>query len=482
MSSRIKILVVSLIFVYQKGLTQKFLNLDFEYGVYHSQPPIWSIEGDGEMYYGFVDSAIKNHGVSSLHLQLRNGEIYAYLSIPGNLVRGSIVQIRAYIKFGRSDSLSTMLAFRDPANRKPITSPIVKSNNDEWTPVAFQVSFDSAYGSDRLLIALIGIGTGELWLDNVSIKISGVEYGNGQPDFREPTQNEIKQLNLAANPIIHFNSDDSLGDLDPVKKIVGDVRIIALGENSHGSAPIFRLKLRLIKFLVTKAGFSIFALESPADRAEKINNYVLSGKGTIDEVVDALSYPSWQVKEMLDIIEWMKTYNKTATKKIEFKGFDKKGTATQSNMSRDEGMAYAIASMIESSSGRKIILSGDNTHITKASGKMGSFLQQWYGNNYVTLGFTYNQGTYAAYGPEKYYEVYPSYPGTAEYFFSKCKYKNFYLDLRNIRSIPLFDTLVGFRSIGSRPQLTTQFAEIDLRRHFDIVVYIERSEHTNNIR
>jgi len=482
MLSRIKVIVVGLLFVYQEGLAQSFLNLDFEYGGYHSQPPKWSIEGEGEMYYGYVDSAVKVHGASSLHLQLKNGELYTYLSIPGKLVPGSTIQFRAYIKFGRSDSLTTMLAFRDPAAEKPIASPIARPNKDEWLPVDLQASFNNAYSSDRLLVALAGIGTGEFWLDNVSIKINGVEYGNGQPDFKEPAQNEIMQLNLKTDPITHFNSDTRFNDLAPLKKIIGDARIVALGENSHGSAPILRLKLRLIQFLVTKAGFSIFALESPADKAEKINDYVLSGKGTVADVVEALAYPSWQVKEMLDIIQWMRWYNKTDAEKIEFKGFDKQKTSAQGNLSRDEVMAKAIDSLIRSSHGKKIILSGDNTHVTKASGKMGSFLRQWYGDNYIPFGFTYNRGTYAAYGPEKYYEVYPSYPGTFEYFFSRCKYTNFYCDLRNMHSVTLLDKTMGFRCIGSRPQLTTQFAEIDLKKHFDVVVYIERSEHTNNIR
>ena len=113
---------------------------------------------------------------------------------------------------------------------------------------------------------------------------------------------------------------------------------------------------------------------------------------------------------------------------------------------------------------------------------MGEVLSKWYGEKYVAFGFTYNKGTYWAYGPKPYYQVHPSYVGTYEYFFAKSKYKNFILDLRNINDITLLNQSGGFRSIGSRPQETTQFAQINIKRHFDIIVYLENSLHTSQLK
>ena len=149
--------------------------------------------------------------------------------------------------------------------------------------------------------------------------------------------------------------------------------------------------------------------------------------------------------------------------------------------SRDEYLAQNIDWLFKTCGGRKIILSADNTHVTKASGKMGSFLSDWYGTKYLVFGFTFNNGSYSAYGPEKYYEVHPSYMGTYEYFFSKSKFKNYLLDIRTINNIPMLNTTAGFRSIGSQPQETTQFTEISLKRHFDVIAYIENSVHTTSL-
>ncbi|QIP18010.1 erythromycin esterase family protein [Spirosoma aureum] len=77
-----------------------------------------------------------------------------------------------------------------------------------------------------------------------------------------------------------------------------------------------------------------------------------------------------------------------------------------------------------------------------------------------------------------YYEVHPPYVGTYEYFFSKSDYPNFLLDLRKTERIPILNQSAGFRSIGSRPQETTQFADINIKNHFDLIVYQAESVHT----
>lgn len=557
--------ILSLSLISYEGIAQVFLNLDFEYGVYKAQPRKWAIEGEGEMYDAWLDSTTAKTGNKSLYITLKNGEVYTFLSIPGKLIAGKSIQIEGYIKFKNADSLLSMFAFRDPNGGKPNVSQPVKGNNNEWIPISHKASFPDNYSSDRLLIALIASGTGDFWFDNVKIKINGQEYGNGIPDFREPTNMEIMELNKMAVPIKSLAPDADLKDLVPLNNIIGNASILALGENSHGSSTIYKLKLRMIKYMVEKKGFSIFALEAPAVEADRINDYILNGTGTLNDVIKNLTYPSWQTQEMIDIIQWIKSYNQTAEKKVEFQGFDMQngmpaleavedfakandtallvnlaelkqwyddatkgrqqwnqvylkfdtiyqylmskdnsiyaGTEVHSlarikhymnifaqslssqyksekTKSRDEYMAQNIDWLVKNYEGRKIIVSADNTHVTKASGKMGSFLSDWYGERYIVFGFTYNNGSYSAYGPKKYYEAHPSYAGTYEYLFSKSKFKNFVLDIRPIKDIPILNTIAGFRSIGSRPQETTQFTEINLKKHFDVIVYTENSIHT----
>jgi erythromycin esterase len=545
------------------GFAQVFSNLDFEYGVYKAQPRKWAIEGEGESYFAQLDSLNSKNGKKSLYATLKKAQIFIFLSIPGKVIAGKEIQVEGYFKSASSDSLQAMLMFHNPNGGRPIPSQPKDAKNKEWQIISHQASFPNNYSSDRLLIALMASGTGRFWFDNVKIRIGGQEYGNGNPDFREPAKKEIEALDRRIIPIKYLEPDSSTKDLIPLKKVIGNSTIVALGENSHGSSSIFKFKLKMVKYLVENEGFSIFALESPTIEADRINEYVCFGKGTIEEVVKDLVYPSWQTQEMLDIIQWMKTYNQSAKVKIEFRGFDMQNglsalkaveefakmndTALTASLleldklynmpkkddqqwklivqkseevslylnskmyvgvdpefferikhymniflqslssnytsekarTRDEYMAQNINWLVKNSEpGFKIILSADNTHITKASGKMGYFLKEGYGDKYLTFGFTYNKGSYSAYGPEQHYEVHPSFVGTYEYYFSKSKFKNYLLDIRDVRDIEILSKPAGFRSIGSRPQETTQFTEINLRNHFDVIVYLENSKPT----
>ena len=51
-------------------------------------------------------------------------------------------------------------------------------------------------------------------------------------------------------------------DLQPLKALIGDARIVLLGEQSHGDGAVFHTKTRLIKFLHQEMGFDVLAFES----------------------------------------------------------------------------------------------------------------------------------------------------------------------------------------------------------------------------
>jgi len=549
----------------KESIAQTFANTDFEYGVYKSQPRKWSIEGEGEHYSATLDSTISYNGRKSLQVFLKNAQIFIFISIPGHLVAGKTIEANAFYKSADS-SLDARLLFYNPVNKKADPSKKIDPSNKDWQPLSNKVHFPDVYASDRLLLALTAEGNGEFWVDHVQIKIDGKEYGNGAPDFREPSVAEIKTLNGRVVPITNLDPYAGTADVKPFSSMIKGNTVLALGENSHGSSTIYKLKLKFIAYLVEHQNYTVFALEMPTVEADVINDYVQSGKGSKSDVIRNLTYPSWQTHEMLDIIEWIKTYNKSHVRKVAFKGFDMQNgdsalksmkafaefndpillskilelehrytsqrkspddlsfiyhkaedisnflalkrysqvtaaeietirhyaniflqsTALTQNTShsetRDAYMAENIDWIVKQSSpGTRIIVSGDNTHISKASGKMGYALSQIYAKKYLAIGFTYNTGSYTAYGAAKYYEVYPSYPGTYEFLFSKSKSKTFIIDIRNNHDLAFLNRPAGFRSIGSKPQETTQFAEINLTNHFDIILYTEHSEHTTGL-
>jgi hypothetical protein len=243
---------------------QVFLNLDFEYAGYKDQPRKWVTEGEGK-FTAHLDTSKVHSGKRSLSVELKDAQTYTFLSLPRNSIVGKTITVTGYINGSKSDSVKVILAFKDP-NSKPTTTPIEEQVSGKWIQFTTSSTIPSNYKSDRLLFAVIMMGTGNVSLDNVSILIDGEPFGNGEPDFREPFKSEIDVIQKNASPF--FLSQSNLPNIDLE---IGDATIVGLGENSHGSS-FFQLKNELVKYLIQRKGFTVFALESPVIEADKITN------------------------------------------------------------------------------------------------------------------------------------------------------------------------------------------------------------------
>jgi erythromycin esterase len=117
------------------------------------------------------------------------------------------------------------------------------------------------------------------------------------------------------------NSD--FADLMPLKKLIGDARIVALGEATHGTHEFFEMKDRMLRFLVEEMGFNTFAIESNWPEANLVNDYVQTGKGDPVPLLGELGAP-WQTQEVLNMIRWMRAHNENPgdAPLVSFAGFD----------------------------------------------------------------------------------------------------------------------------------------------------------------
>lgn len=118
-------------------------------------------------------------------------------------------------------------------------------------------------------------------------------------------------------------------DLRPLKEVLKDVRIVGLGEATHGTREMFQMKHRLVEFLVRELGFTIFAMEMSHFRCLPLNDYVLRGTERDDpvKIMKATTSGIYQTEEVLELVRWMYAYNKTvpAERKVSFQGFDGQG-------------------------------------------------------------------------------------------------------------------------------------------------------------
>jgi TonB family protein len=111
-------------------------------------------------------------------------------------------------------------------------------------------------------------------------------------------------------------------DMQPLKKMIGNARIVSLGEATHGTREFFQLKHRMLEFLATEMGFTIFSIEANMPEAYRLNDYVLNGNGDPAKLIKGMYFWTWDTQEVLDMVLWMREFNKSGKGRVQFSGFD----------------------------------------------------------------------------------------------------------------------------------------------------------------
>jgi erythromycin esterase-like protein len=124
-------------------------------------------------------------------------------------------------------------------------------------------------------------------------------------------------------------------DMQPLEKVVGGARIVSLGEATHGTREFFQLKHRMLEFLATQMGFTIFSIEANMPEAYRLNDYVLNGKGDPAELIKGMYFWTWNTEEVLDMVRWMREFNQSGKGRVEFTGFDMQTPDVANEIVRD---------------------------------------------------------------------------------------------------------------------------------------------------
>src|SRR6476659_5855554 len=126
------------------------------------------------------------------------------------------------------------------------------------------------------------------------------------------TEQVTKWFTSHAIPLKSVEDQENFADLKPLKQVLRGVRIVGLGEETHGTREFFQLKRRLVEYLVKEAGFTVFAMELSYAASLDINEYVLNGKGDRDKALARQGLWAWDTQEVSALIEWLLQYNDTA--------------------------------------------------------------------------------------------------------------------------------------------------------------------------
>ncbi|MFI1524645.1 erythromycin esterase family protein [Kitasatospora cineracea] len=120
----------------------------------------------------------------------------------------------------------------------------------------------------------------------------------------------VRALDGVARPLRTTEARGGTADLRALGAMIGDAKVVGLGEATHGSHEFFAMKQRVLRYLVEEKDFTAFALEASWSSGLQIDAYVQGGPGEARQVVkDALGGSPWDREEFAELISWMRSYN-----------------------------------------------------------------------------------------------------------------------------------------------------------------------------
>ncbi|OSC24431.1 hypothetical protein B8W69_21475 [Mycobacterium vulneris] len=150
-------------------------------------------------------------------------------------------------------------------------------------------------------------------------------------DFRQVTDDEVRQLlatpttgasnttvtEVMPAQVIASVAIDAPAGVPPreaLDELIGDARIVLIGESSHGTQEFYEARAAITKWLIDDKGFCAVAAEADWPDAYRVNRYV-HGRGEDDSADAALSgferFPAWMWRNTVvrDFVDWLRLRN-----------------------------------------------------------------------------------------------------------------------------------------------------------------------------
>jgi len=105
---------------------------------------------------------------------------------------------------------------------------------------------------------------------------------------------------------------------DVLEDLIGDARIVLIGESSHGTHEFYAARAEITKWLIMEKGFNAVAAEADWPDAYRVNRYVrgagtaTGGDRTPDEALRGLQrFPAWMWRNTVvrDFVGWLRWHN-----------------------------------------------------------------------------------------------------------------------------------------------------------------------------
>ncbi|HWD05635.1 MAG TPA: erythromycin esterase family protein [Amycolatopsis sp.] len=110
-------------------------------------------------------------------------------------------------------------------------------------------------------------------------------------------------------PALDARAPLSPDDVTPIADLVGDARIVAIGENNHHIREFGELRNRLLRHLVENRGFTVLGFESGFAEGELVEAWLRGGTGDVAEVGrDGFTFTLGDSPEAHALLTWLRSH------------------------------------------------------------------------------------------------------------------------------------------------------------------------------
>ncbi|HZE15334.1 MAG TPA: erythromycin esterase family protein, partial [Mycobacterium sp.] len=138
----------------------------------------------------------------------------------------------------------------------------------------------------------------------------------------------VRAVDTAADAIrrVAVDAPGGVPAREVLSELIGDARIVLIGESSHGTREFYEARAEITKWLIEEKGFCAVTAEADWPDAYRVNRYV-RGQGADTTAEEALRgferFPSWMWRNVVvrEFVEWLRGNNQRSTKDLQQVGF-----------------------------------------------------------------------------------------------------------------------------------------------------------------
>ncbi|MCB9899019.1 MAG: erythromycin esterase family protein [Planctomycetes bacterium] len=222
----------------------------------------------------------------------------------------------------RVDGEGTTLAFDNMSTR-------FVTEDSDWTHC--EVVLDVDRSARRISFGVLLLGEGRVFVDDLSFEVVDASVPSTAILSRPPLDDSPAPaavrdwITRRAVRISSLEPAESERDLASLPVLVGDARLVVLGEPVRATREVLALQRRILERLVDERGFDTLALDSGLAETLYLGLYVTRGRG--DPRALAREVLPWhrQSEDVLDLIEWLRERNESHPHNVRLVGIEALG-------------------------------------------------------------------------------------------------------------------------------------------------------------